>query len=59
MFFLTHIWLIPLLPAFGALAGGLNIRDPAFGLLFRAKPLAAVLGAGRVHAVGWRSLRGD
>jgi uncharacterized protein len=47
------------LPAFGALAGGLNICDPAFGLLFRAKPLAAVLGAGRVHAVGWRSLRGD
>jgi uncharacterized protein len=47
------------LPAFGALAGGLNIRDAAFGPLFRARPLAAVLGAGRVHAVGWASLRDD
>jgi DNA ligase-associated metallophosphoesterase len=47
------------LPAFGALAGGLNIRDAAFRPLFRARPLAAVLGAGRVHAVGWGSLRDD
>ena len=47
------------LPAFGALAGGLNVRDAAFRPLFRAQPLAAVLGAGRVHAVGWRSLRDD
>jgi hypothetical protein len=48
-----------ILPAFGAYAGGLNVRDPAIrGLLSRA-PLAAVLGADRVHAVGWRSLRGD
>jgi hypothetical protein len=47
------------LPAFGALAGGLNVRDPAFRLLFQARPIAAVLGAGRVHAVGWRSLRND
>jgi DNA ligase-associated metallophosphoesterase len=47
------------LPAFGALAGGLNVRDAAFRPLFRAHPLAAVLGAGRVHAVGWRSLRDD
>jgi hypothetical protein len=48
-----------ILPAFGALAGGLNIRDPAFRPLFRPRPLAAVLGAGRVHAVGWSSLRDD
>jgi hypothetical protein len=47
------------LPAFGALAGGLNVRHPAFRPLFPAPPLAAVLGAGRVHAVGWGSLRDD
>ena len=46
-------------PAFGALAGGLNIRDAAFRALLRPRPLAAVLGAGRVHAVGWGSLRDD
>jgi uncharacterized protein len=48
-----------ILPAFGAFAGGLNIRDPAFSALMRRAPLAAVLGSGRVHAVGWGSLRGD
>lgn len=48
-----------ILPAFGALAGGLNIRDVAFGRLLRPRALAAVLGAGRVHAVGWASLRDD
>ncbi len=48
-----------ILPAFGALAGGLNIRDTAFSRLLRPRPLAAVLGAGRVHAVGWASLRDD
>ena len=48
-----------ILPAFGAYAGGLNIRDPAFASLMTRRPLAAVLGAGRVHAVSWRSLSGD
>ncbi len=48
-----------ILPAFGAFAGGLNIRDPAFARLLARRPLAAVLGAERVHAVGWASLRGD
>ncbi len=48
-----------ILPAFGAYAGGLNIRDPAFAPHLARAPLAAVLGARRVHAVGWRSLRGD
>jgi DNA ligase-associated metallophosphoesterase len=48
-----------IIPAFGALAGGLNIRDAAFGALLSPRPLAAVLGAGRVHAVGWASLRDD
>jgi hypothetical protein len=47
------------MPAFGAYAGGLNIRDAAFIRLMARRPLAAVLGAAHVHAVGWRSLRGD
>jgi DNA ligase-associated metallophosphoesterase len=47
------------LPAFGAYAGGLNVRDQAFEGLFVRPPLAAALGAGRVHAVGWASLSGD
>ncbi len=48
-----------ILPAFGAYAGGLNIRDAAFGGLFARPPLAGALGASKVHAVGWRSLTGD
>lgn len=46
-------------PAFGAYAGGLNIRDQAFAGLFARDPLCGALGAGRVHAVGWRSVVGD
>lgn len=46
-------------PAFGAYAGGLNIRDEAFAGLFTRPPLCGALGAGRVHAVGWRSVAGD
>ena len=48
-----------ILPAFGAYAGGLNIRDVAFAGLFARAPLAVALGARRAHAVGWRSVRGD
>lgn len=48
-----------ILPAFGAYAGGLNVRDRAFAGLFARPPLAGALGVGRVHAVGWRSLTGD
>jgi DNA ligase-associated metallophosphoesterase len=48
-----------ILPAFGAYAGGLNIRDVAFRGLMTRHPLAAVLGAERVHAVGWESLKAD
>ena len=48
-----------ILPAFGAYAGGLNVRDEAFNGLFARLPLAGALGRGRVHAVGWRSLAGD
>lgn len=46
-------------PAFGAYAGGLSIRDPAFAGLFSRAPLCGALGAERVHAVGWRSVVGD
>ena len=48
-----------ILPAFGALAGGLNVRDPAFATRLGRQPLALVLGAARVHAVAWSSLRAD
>jgi DNA ligase-associated metallophosphoesterase len=48
-----------ILPAFGAYAGGLNVRDKAFAGLFARPPLAGALGVGRVHAVGWRSLTAD
>ncbi len=48
-----------ILPAFGAYAGGLNVRDEAFAGMFARPPLAGALGVGRVHAVGWRSLVGD
>jgi len=47
------------LPAFGAYAGGLNVRDAAFAGLFARPPLAGALGPSRVHAVGWRSLAAD
>lgn len=48
-----------ILPAFGAYAGGLNLKDAAFAGLFSRPPLAGALGRDRVHAVGWRSLTGD
>ena len=48
-----------ILPAFGAYAGGLNVRDEAFAGLFTRPPMAAALGKVRVHAVGWGSLTGD
>jgi DNA ligase-associated metallophosphoesterase len=47
------------LPAFGAYAGGLNVRDAAFAGLFTRPPLAGALGPSRVRAVGWRRLAGD
>lgn len=47
------------LPAFGAYAGGLNVKDPAFGPLFPTRPLAAALGTDRVHPIGWKSLVKD
>jgi len=46
-------------PAFGAYAGGLSVRDQAFAGFFSRDPLCGALGADRVHAVGWRSVAGD
>ncbi|WP_309643540.1 ligase-associated DNA damage response endonuclease PdeM [Phenylobacterium sp.] len=46
-------------PAFGAYAGGLSIRDKAFTGFFSRDPLCGALGVGKVHAVGWRSVAGD
>lgn len=48
-----------ILPAFGAYAGGLNVRDAAFAGMFVRPPLAGALGPTRVRAVGWRQLAGD
>jgi uncharacterized protein len=48
-----------ILPAFGAYAGGLNVRDVAFAGMFARQPLAGVLGPQRVRAIGWRQLTGD
>jgi metallophosphoesterase superfamily enzyme len=48
-----------ILPAFGALAGGLNVLDPALARLLRSPAVAIVLGAERLHRVGWASLRRD
>ncbi|HYD44558.1 MAG TPA: phosphoesterase, partial [Phenylobacterium sp.] len=48
-----------ILPAFGAYAGGLNVRDAAFAGLFARSPLMGALGKDRVHPVGWRSVARD
>jgi hypothetical protein len=47
------------LPAFGAYAGGLNVRDRAFATLFAAPPLAIALGPRHAQPIGWRRLVGD
>ncbi|MGH7025267.1 MAG: ligase-associated DNA damage response endonuclease PdeM [Caulobacteraceae bacterium] len=46
-----------ILPAFGAYAGGLNVRDPAIRGLLGPGRIAAVLGASGVHAIPWKALR--
>jgi DNA ligase-associated metallophosphoesterase len=48
-----------ILPAFGALTGGLNVCDNTFAPLLRGNRLALVLGTAGVHPVGWPLLRGD
>lgn len=48
-----------IVPAFGAYAGGLNVRDAAFAGMFARAPLAGALGRDRVRAIGWRQLTSD
>jgi len=48
-----------ILPAFGAYAGGLNLRDAAYDGLFGTPPLACALGADRVHPLPYARLRPD
>ncbi|TVR05903.1 MAG: ligase-associated DNA damage response endonuclease PdeM [Salinarimonadaceae bacterium] len=47
------------MPAFGAYAGGLNVRDPAFAPLFPDGLVARVIGRERVYGVGAGMLAGD
>lgn len=47
-----------ILPAFGAYAGGLNVRDPVFAGLFARQPLAVALGK-KAHPVRWGMLGPD
>jgi len=47
------------LPAFGSLAGGLDLFDAAFaGVLSRARTVAHLLGAGRLHRIPLAAARG-
>lgn len=48
-----------ILPAFGAYAGGLNIRDRAYAGLFARPPLIGALATNRVRAIGWKTCVGD
>jgi DNA ligase-associated metallophosphoesterase len=48
-----------ILPAFGAYAGGLNVRDAAFDGLFTGAPLVGALGDRRVYALPFGALSGD
>jgi len=48
-----------ILPAFGAYAGGLNVRDAAFDGLFSGTPLVGALGDRRVYALPFGALSGD
>jgi hypothetical protein len=47
------------MPAFGAYAGGLNVRDKAIEGLFPKGFNAHLLGDGRVFAIGWAQLARD
>jgi metallophosphoesterase superfamily enzyme len=48
------------MPAFGAFAGGLNLRDVAFARLFGGRaPRVHVLGRDRVYAVADHHCHGD
>ncbi|MFE1601242.1 ligase-associated DNA damage response endonuclease PdeM [Methylobacterium sp. ID0610] len=47
------------MPAFGAYAGGLNVRSPAFDALFPGGLTAHLLGDGRLFAIGRTMLTRD
>ncbi len=47
------------LPAFGAYAGGLNVLDEAFGVLFASPPSALALGGRGVYQIAPRRLLPD
>ena len=47
------------MPAFGAYAGGLNLRDPAIAGLFSGRRFAHVLGRDRVYAICATKCQGD
>jgi metallophosphoesterase superfamily enzyme len=48
-----------ILPAYGAYAGGLSVRDAAFAGMFARAPLVGAIGSKKVHAVKWESVRGE
>ena len=48
-----------IMPAFGAYAGGLNIRDVAFGPLLKGRVKAHVMGRAAIYAVDPSSCVGD
>ena len=48
-----------ILPAFGAYAGGLNVRDVAFNGMFLDSPVVVALGTDRAYAAPWAAVAGD
>ncbi len=48
-----------ILPAFGAYAGGLSVRDTAFKGMFAQVPIVVALGTNKAHAVPWAAVAGD
>ncbi|HVY34603.1 MAG TPA: ligase-associated DNA damage response endonuclease PdeM [Caulobacteraceae bacterium] len=48
-----------ILPAYGAYAGGLSVRDAAFAGLFSRPPLVGAIGSRRVHAVKFAAVAAD
>jgi DNA ligase-associated metallophosphoesterase len=47
------------MPAYGALTGGLNVLDPAFGAIFPRGLIAGVIGRDGVYAAGMERMVGD
>jgi metallophosphoesterase superfamily enzyme len=48
-----------ILPAYGAFAGGLSVRDHAFAGLFACAPLVGAIGSRRVHAVNYAAVAAE